>query len=87
MSRINITCQSCHTTHDVPRTSEIPDYVLSMGCNWCPRCEDTANDYYEEWYNEKEGDEPPPPPVPDNQLTMPFIFDEIGVPKPQEQLV
>ena len=22
-----------------------------------------------------------PPPVPDNQLTMPFIFDELGIPE------
>jgi hypothetical protein len=79
--QINITCDNCGTVHSVKRTPEIPDWVISMGCNWCPNCE--ATEYYEEWYNPKnEGDDfNEPIPVGDNQLTMPFIFDEIGVPK------
>ena len=82
LPRINITCETCAKTHDVPRTNEIPSWVISMGCNWCPCCEYRAEDYYEEWYlPENEGDEPPPPTPTDdpNQLCMPFIFDEIGI--------
>jgi hypothetical protein len=33
-------------------TNEIPKHVVSMGCNWCPDCEDRAEDYYEEWYKD-----------------------------------
>lgn len=82
MPRINITCENCGKTHDVKRTSEIPDWVISMGCNWCPDKDCHASEDYEEWYLPKnEGDEPPPQPEPvsDNQLCMPFIFDEIGI--------
>lgn len=81
MKRINITCESCHVTHSVPKTSEIPAHVVSMGCNWCPRCEDTAQDYYKEWYNEND-DKEPEPIIPDNQLCLPFILEEIGKNKP-----
>lgn len=89
MSRINIICETCGKTHDVPRTNEIPDWVISLGCNWCPCCEERANDYYEEWYlpkNEDDDEPEPPQPIPDNQLCMPFIFDEIGVPQPAKEL-
>ena len=59
-----------------------------MKCNWCPKCEDSANDYWQEWWDENDNDpaNPKPLPVPDNQLTMPFIFDELGIPKTKEQL-
>ena len=76
--RMNITCDTCHKTHSVRRTSEIPEHVISMGCNWCPECEDRAKEYYEEWYNESESGEQPEP-VPDNQLVMPFIIEHIPV--------
>lgn len=55
MYRINITCDACGIVHDVRRTPEIPDNVVSLGCNWCPACEDRAEDYYEEWYNYSDG--------------------------------
>lgn len=85
MGTINLTCETCGRVHEVTRTSEIPDWVISMGCNWCPLCEDRAEDYWEEWYNGNEYDpgNQPPPPIPDNQLCLPFIFDEIGIPKPE----
>lgn len=86
-ARINITCDTCHKTHDVDRTNEIPDWVISLGCNWCPACEDRAEDYYQEWYNPtNEGDAKVPDiiPVGDNQLTMPFIFDELEISKIKE---
>lgn len=80
---IKITCETCNKTHEVSRTSEIPEHVVSMGCNWCPDCEDMAEDYYEEWYNENDevnGDED----IPNNQLTMPFIIQEINENTSQE---
>lgn len=89
MARINIACRECGKVHDVPRTNEIPSWVLSMWCNWCPACEDSADDYYEEGYVPEEddgkGNEPQPIPVGDNQLTMPFIFDELKIPQLQKQ--
>ncbi len=82
MNTINIQCETCHKIHEVTRTNEIPDWVISMGCNWCPLCEDRAKDYYEEWYNpDREGGDskPIPDPVPDNQLCFPFLFEEMGI--------
>lgn len=83
MNTINITCD-CGVIHAVRRTSEIPEWVISMGCNWCPACDDYPTEDYEEWYNPKnEGDDNDPDPIPvgDNQLTMPFIFDELEIKK------
>lgn len=50
MSNIKIHCQGCVRDFDVVRTPEIPDNATSLICNWCPMCEDTANDYYKEEY-------------------------------------
>jgi hypothetical protein len=78
MKKINITCDTCHITHSVNRTKEIPDNVISMGCNWCPNCEEKAQDYYEEWYNyNDDGDNNKPDPIPDNQLCLPFELNSI----------
>lgn len=80
MSRIQLTCQTCGKVHDLRKTSELPAHVFFMKCNWCPACSDQADDYYSEWWDENENDgSEPPQPVPDNQLCMPFIFDEIGI--------
>lgn len=87
MSKINITCDSCHIVHEVTRTKEIPDYVIALACNWCIACSDKAESDYEERYipDEEGGDVPDPIiPVPDNQLVMPFIFDELEIKKPNE---
>lgn len=66
---INITCDHCSKTHSVRRTPEIPNHVVSMGCNWCPNCEGEVDDYYEEWYNESDhGDKQPDQPI--NQLGL-----------------
>lgn len=82
MERIQLTCQNCKTVHDLTKTEEIPKHVFFMKCNWCPNCEDEADEYYNEWWDKNDNDgTPPPPPVPDNQLTMPFIFEEIGIQK------
>lgn len=73
---IKITC-NCELSHDVRRTNEIPKDVISLGCNWCPACEDTAQEPYEEWYKRSDGGEDIPE-LPDNpnQLVMPFIIEE-----------
>jgi hypothetical protein len=77
MTTIKINCD-CGKVHEVTRTNEIPSNVISMGCNWCPICEDTAQDYYTEWYNENDGnDKSITPDVPDNQLMLFSIADEI----------
>ena len=56
-------------THEVGRTSEIPNHVISMGCNWCPSCEDDADEYYEEWYNDSDNNDTEPT-QPINQLGL-----------------
>ena len=48
--KIKIKCKGCHKVHDVERTSEIPNDVIHLTCNWCPECSDTATDYYNEEY-------------------------------------
>jgi hypothetical protein len=54
MTNIIITCDGCKKSHSVYRTNEIPTQVVSLSCNWCPECEDDADDYYEEKYNYNE---------------------------------
>ncbi len=87
MERINLTCETCGIVHDLRKTDEIPKHVFFMRCNWCPDCEDQAKDYYQEWWDENENSEPQPIPVGDNQLCMPFILDEIGVPDSTPELL
>lgn len=53
MEKINITCDICHNTIEVHRTEEIPEDVTELFCNWCPDCEDYADDYYTERYEYK----------------------------------
>ena len=81
MERIKLTCEGCQKVYDLKKTNEIPANVFFMRCNWCPCCEDNADDYYYEWWDEDENnpDKPQPIPVGDNQLTMPFIFDELNI--------
>lgn len=52
MAEINITCEQCGVTSTVKRTDEIPDDVVSLGCNWCPLC-DAYEDYHEWQYKFK----------------------------------
>lgn len=85
MSTIKINCDGCSMSHEVNRDTEAPKDAISMGCNWCPNCEDKATEYYEEWYNGKNddddddrfGDDP-------NQLMLFSITDEI-LKKPIEE--
>lgn len=78
MTRIKLTCQTCGLVHELPKTPEIPEHVFAMKCNWCPACEDRAEGYYNEWYDDDENDpDNIPVPVGDNQLCMPFEFEEL----------
>ncbi|MEO9474154.1 MAG: hypothetical protein ABJG41_01425 [Cyclobacteriaceae bacterium] len=86
MSTMKITCDTCNTTHTVDRTPEIPSHVVSMGCNWCPKCEDKADDYYEEWYNESDDDSLKGDDVPPNQLCLGFVWNEIFTEESQEKI-
>lgn len=80
MSKIQLTCQTCQHVYDLNKTPELPAHVFFMKCNWCPLCEDQADDYWQEWWDEDENANNKPIPVGDNQLTMPFVLEEIGVP-------
>ena len=84
MERIQLTCEGCQKVYDLEKTKELPDHVFFMRCNFCPCCEDKATDYYNEWWDEDENDPDKPIPVGDNQLTMPFIFDELEIKKHTE---
>ena len=48
---IEITCEGCNETFTVIRDKDAPEDAISMRCNWCPNCEERAQDYYKEWYN------------------------------------
>lgn len=52
MEKINLTCETCKTVHVVSKTKEIPATATEMHCNWCPKCEDSATEDYNEWFTE-----------------------------------
>lgn len=83
--RIRLKCETCYHIWDLPRTNELPEHIFFMHCNWCPKCEDQAQTPYEEWWEDNENGDNYNPPIPvcDNQLTMPFIFDELEINKPE----
>lgn len=62
---ILIKCKGCKSEFYVKRTGEIPEDATSMNCNWCPACEDDADDYYHETYNYDDKEDPDP-----NQLRL-----------------
>jgi len=61
MEKIKITCDICKGSFDVDRTNEIPPEVTELFCNWCPMCEDDADDYYTERYGYEPIKEPEDP--------------------------
>ncbi len=65
--RIKLKCECCGKVHDLPRTSEIPEDVNNMACNFCIECEDKMTDYYNEWYI---SDNDIPPVEDPNQLKL-----------------
>lgn len=79
MDLIKINCD-CGKIHEVRKDNSAPKNAISIGCNWCPDCEDTAQDYYHEWYNLNDQDldnKEPVYDVPDNQLMLFSIADDI----------
>lgn len=49
---IKLNC-NCGASYEIKKDNNAPENAFSMGCNWCPKCEDSAKDYYKEWYNLK----------------------------------
>lgn len=80
MTTIPVHCEGCGSIMQGNRSSEIPAHVVRTHCNWCSVCEDSHNEEWREWWN---SDDPGvveiPAPVPDNQLCLPFILEEIGI--------
>jgi len=87
---LTLTCESCNKVHKLEKTNELPSHVFFMRCNWCPCCEGTVDDYYNEWWDEDENDPNKPLPIPEdpNQLCLPLsdIF-QMAEPKKELQLV
>ena len=54
MVKIKIKCNGCSKTHEVERTHEILDTTKSLSCNWCPMCDNNANEDYFEQQHENE---------------------------------
>ncbi len=54
MIELKLHCEGCGLTYDLKKTKEIPEHIHSMKCNWCPMCEESAHDDYEEWWDEEE---------------------------------
>lgn len=46
MTKFKIHC-NCGEVHEIKKDIDFPIDAFLMGCNWCPVCEDTV----EEWYN------------------------------------
>jgi hypothetical protein len=49
LGTIEIHCDGCKAIHTVQRTLDIHPRAKRLGCNWCPKCEENATDYYQEW--------------------------------------
>lgn len=69
----------CGKVHEVRKDNSAPKNAISMSCNWCPDCEDSSDDYYNEWYNLNDGDDEIEnvPEIPDNQLMLFSIADDV----------
>lgn len=65
MALIKIKCENCNKVYDVDRTNEIAESTKSLTCNWCPSCDFSANDYYQETEHETGIEEKDP-----NQLNL-----------------
>ena len=74
--QIKINCD-CGVAHEVNRDKNAPTTAISMGCNWCPSCEETADEDYDEWYNYTDPDDPYDKGDDPNQLMLFSITDEI----------
>lgn len=66
MAKILIKCDGCKGEFQTDRTPEIPENCTYLTCNWCPICEDNADDYYNEEYHYEELPTEPDP----NQIKL-----------------
>lgn len=74
--KIKINCEGCGMIHEVPRDNDAPKNAISMGCNFCPKCEGQADGNYDEWYNYSDDDDSGETYDP-NQLMLFSISDDI----------
>lgn len=51
-----IKCRKCNTVNEIKKTNEIAKHVHHLECNWCPKCNPSANDYYEEFTCNEHGE-------------------------------
>ena len=58
MKTIEVRCRGCKRVFNNFRLKDIPDNVDYIACNFCPECEDNANDYWKEWYVYKRKNKP-----------------------------
>lgn len=50
--KLKLTCLTCKRVYPFNSDDSIPKDAVNGECNWCPQCEDSAEDYYEEkWFN------------------------------------
>ena len=49
---IKLICQTCKKEY-IHFRDDIPDNIDRIESNWCPECEDTATDYYDEKWIKK----------------------------------
>lgn len=52
---MKIHCDNCNSETDTTRDSSVPEGVHAIHCNWCPKCEDQATGYWEEYFVDKDG--------------------------------
>jgi hypothetical protein len=48
MEYIKLICDYCGAIFRVENEHKHPHSIKEIRCNWCPNCEDHANDVYEE---------------------------------------
>lgn len=71
MKTFKLHCETCKKYHTMDRTEEIPEHISIVRCNWCINCEDKAQDYYNEWWDEEENKrEAEKIPIAPNQLNL-----------------
>ena len=52
---MEIKCQKCKKVRKTKTYGEVPEKAVSMASNYCPSCEKSSGDYWEEWYEDENG--------------------------------
>ncbi len=50
---IEMRCRGCKKEYTVTRTLDIPENIDRLECNWCPDCEDQAQEDWTEYWIRK----------------------------------